>query len=390
MTIGIDGLVFYTSHYFIDLATLATERGVDVNKFYVGLGQHKMAVPAPDEDIVTLGANAAKRLFKQTGGLEDVDALLFATESGIDQSKAAGIYVHRLLGLSPHCRIVELKQACHSATSALHFAKALVATEECRSVLVIASDVAKYGLGSRGESSQGCGAAAMLIKKSPRLLAVESGCGLYTEDVMDFWRPNYRSEAFVDGHYSTKMYMHALEEAWKNYQDKTQREFRDHQHFCYHIPVPRLVEKAHRHLATINHIEYASEAAYHQEVDASLKYGRDIGNCYTASLYLGLLSLLDHASKDLSGHRVGFYSYGSGCVAEYFSGVIQKDYHAMLIPKWHGEMLKARKKLSYKEYEEMYSFPLSTDGSQCLTPAYPSGDFRLAGVERHQRIYEKI
>lgn len=387
--IGIDGIAFYTSHFFIDLATLASARGIDVNKFYVGLGQHKMAVPAPDEDIVTLGANAAKRLLRHTS-LEEIDTLLFTTESGIDQSKAAGIYIHRLLGLSPNCRVVELKQACHSATSALHFAKALIATGDAKSVLLIASDVARYGLGSRGESSQGCGAVAMLIKEKPRILALEPGFGIYTEDVMDFWRPNYRNEAFVDGHYSTKMYMHALEEAWKHYQSKTKRTYQDHQHFCYHVPVPRLVEKAHQHLAVFNERKALSEAACHQEVEKSLRYGRDIGNCYTASLYLGFLSLLDHTTTDLSNQRVGFYSYGSGCVAEYFSGIIQPGYRQLLSPKWHNDMLKARKPLTYPDYEEMYAFQLPIDGSQCLTRSYPSGDFRLAGVERHQRIYEKI
>ena len=48
--------------------------------------------------MVTLGANAAHRL-AAAGELDDVELLLFATESGIDQSKAAGVFA-RLLGLS--------------------------------------------------------------------------------------------------------------------------------------------------------------------------------------------------------------------------------------------------------------------------------------------------
>ena len=54
MKIGIDQLHLYSSHYYVDLKTLATERGVDVDKFYRGIGQEQMAVPAPDEDVVTL------------------------------------------------------------------------------------------------------------------------------------------------------------------------------------------------------------------------------------------------------------------------------------------------------------------------------------------------
>jgi hydroxymethylglutaryl-CoA synthase len=63
-----------------------------------------------------------------------------------------------------------------------------------KKVLLIASDIAKYGLNTSGESSQGGGAVAMILSKNPRLVAIESGSGVYTEDVMDFWRPSYRSE----------------------------------------------------------------------------------------------------------------------------------------------------------------------------------------------------
>ena len=63
-----------------------------------------------------MGTNAAYPLMIDKE-LDDVDLLLFSTESGIDQSKAAGIYVHRLLNLSSNCRTVELKQACYSGTA---------------------------------------------------------------------------------------------------------------------------------------------------------------------------------------------------------------------------------------------------------------------------------
>ncbi len=98
LEVGIDAIGFYSSRYFLDLKTLAEKRGIDSAKYYVGLGQHKMAVPPPGEDIVTMAANAASRVLPHTR-IEDIDHLLFATESGLDFSKASGTYVHRLLGL---------------------------------------------------------------------------------------------------------------------------------------------------------------------------------------------------------------------------------------------------------------------------------------------------
>lgn len=126
MNIGIDRIAFYTSHYYVDLKMLAEARSVDVDKFYKGIGQEKMGIPPPDEDVVTLGASAAWPLMRD-GLLNDVELVLFATESGIDQSKAAGVYVHGLLEMQPRCRVVELKQACYSGTAALQMAIGFIA-----------------------------------------------------------------------------------------------------------------------------------------------------------------------------------------------------------------------------------------------------------------------
>ncbi len=45
MKIGIESIEFYIPHYYLDLATLACEQGIDQDKYYIGLGQEKMAVP---------------------------------------------------------------------------------------------------------------------------------------------------------------------------------------------------------------------------------------------------------------------------------------------------------------------------------------------------------
>ena len=158
LKVGIDTLAIYTSRYALELATLAKARGTDPDKYHIGLGQKKMSVPPPGEDIVTMAANAAHQALRDID-LSEIEMLLFATESGIDQSKAAGIYVHDLLKLSPRCRVVELKQACYSGTAALQLALPYLRENPNKKVLLIASDIARYGLGTPGESSQGCGSA---------------------------------------------------------------------------------------------------------------------------------------------------------------------------------------------------------------------------------------
>lgn len=386
--VGIDTIAFHTSHYVLDLASLAEARGVDPDKFSVGLGQYKMAVPAPGEDIVTLAANAALRAIQDID-VSTIEMLLFATESGIDQSKAAGIYVHDLLGLSERCRVIELKQACYSGTLALQLALPFLHQYPDKKVLLVASDIARYGLGTPGESSQGCGAVAMVLSANPRIIAFEPEYGVVTENVMDFWRPNYSDTAFVEGKYSSKLYLNMLEKSWQQYHAWSGRGFLDHDYYCYHTPVPKLVEKAHQQLAKINGQEKLTEDAVQQHVGHSLEYGRKIGNSYTASLYVGLTALLDLSQDDLAGKRIGFYSYGSGCVAEYFSGVVQEGYQDVLYRDQHSAMLSERTTLTYPEYEAFYSYSYPEDGSHRELPQYQTGSFRLAAIRDHKRIYER-
>ncbi len=385
LKVGIDTLAFYTSRYALDLATLAAARGIDAEKYYTGLGQHVMSVPPPGEDIVTMAANAAQEALKACD-LNDIDMLLFATESGTDQSKAAGIYVHELLGLPPRCRVVELKQACYSATAALQLALPYLHMNPQKKILLIAADVARYGLGTAGESSQGCGAIAMVLAANPRVIAFEPEYGVITESVMDFWRPNYLSEALVDGKYSSKLYLSMLEKCWQQYRALSGRSIQDHAHFCYHNPVPRLVEKAHQSLLKMNGYD-AHHSATH--IDASLKYGRITGNSYTAAMYVCLASLLDYTAENLAGQRIGFYSYGSGCVAEFFSGVVQENYQAALHTAFHQQLFTHRLLLTYDEYVDLYQFKYVDDGSDQTIPVYYTGDFRLTNMHKHKRIYEK-
>jgi hydroxymethylglutaryl-CoA synthase len=306
-----------------------------------------------------------------------------ATESGIDQSKSGAVYVHKLLGLSPNCRAVELKHACYSGTAGLQMAAGLVARNPKKKVLVVASDIARYDMESPGESTQGCGAVAMVVSNDPKIMTLEEGAGYYTQDVMDFWRPNYRDTALVDGKYSAKVYLESMTKAWDHFVEETGRTFEKMAYFCYHLPFTKMAEKAHQRL----HKHLKKMEVNQASLADSLSYNRVIGNSYTASLYIGLCSLLDRAKSDLSGKRVALFSYGSGCVAEFFSGVINPGYQAHLLTADHQAQLNARIELDYQGYADFYHYRLPADGTRHEIPCYSRGHFRLEAIDNHQRIY---
>ena len=79
MKVGIEAIIFYVPHCYLDLKTLAHARHTDYNK--IGIGQEKMAVPLPDEDVVTMSANAATQALGRIDR-ETIDTIMFANRDG--------------------------------------------------------------------------------------------------------------------------------------------------------------------------------------------------------------------------------------------------------------------------------------------------------------------
>ena len=135
--IGIDKMSFFSPHQYIDMTELANARNEEPGKYLIGIGQTQQAVVPPTQDVVTMAVNAADQILTPTER-EEIDTIIFATESGIDNSKSAAVYAQRLLGLSPYARTIEMKQACYAGTYGLMQARDYVALHPGAKVLVMA------------------------------------------------------------------------------------------------------------------------------------------------------------------------------------------------------------------------------------------------------------
>ena len=217
MNVGIDKIGFATTQYLLNMDDLAKERGVDPDKYSKGLLLENLSIAPITEDIITLGASAADSILSDEDK-ETIDMVIVATESSIDQSKAAATYIHHLLGIQPFARSIEMKEACYSATAALDYARLHVEKHPDSKVLVIAADVARYGANTPGEPTQGAGSVAMLVTQNPRILLLNDNSVAQTRDIMDFWRPNYSTTPYVNGMYSTKQYLDMLKTTWAEFQ----------------------------------------------------------------------------------------------------------------------------------------------------------------------------
>ena len=383
MRIGIDKMAFATTNDYLDLVELAKERGVDPNKFTIGIGQDLQAVVPTTQDIVTLGATAAKKLL--TPELEkNISTVIVATESGIDNSKASAIYIKHLLGLSDFTRTVEMKEACYSATAAIQFAKGVVALNPQETVLVIAADIARYGLNTSGEVTQGAGAVAMLISQNPHILTLEDTTVAYSKDIMDFWRPLYATEALVDGKYSTNVYIEFFLQTFTRYRQLTGRELADFAALTFHMPFTKMGKKGLEGLLKDRNDEVAQRLR--TQLTASQLFSRQVGNLYTGSLYLSLMSLLQNSDLR-AGSRIGLFSYGSGAEGEFYTGILEDGYEHYM--NNIQEELTHRHQVSVAEYEKLFNSQLGmNDGDIEFDVTNDPSPFVLKGQKDHQRIYE--
>ena len=388
MTIGIDKIGFATSPYVLRLKDLAAARDTDPEKLSKGLLLKEQSVAPITEDIVTLAATAADDILTDEDK-EAIDMVILATESGIDQSKAAAVFVHGLLDIQPFARSFEMKEACYAATAALDYAKLHVAKFPQSKVLVIASDIAKYGIGTPGEPTQGAGAVAMLISQNPRILSFNDDNVAQTRDVMDFWRPNYATTPFVNGIYSTQQYLDSLKTTWAEYQKRTGLTLTDFASVCFHLPYPKLALKGLKKILDKSVSEEKKDQLQYN-FDQSILYSQRVGNIYTGSLFLGLLSLLENRPQLKAGDRIALFSYGSGAVSEIFSANLVPGFEQLLDHK-RMDKLDQRTVLSVADYERLFyeEVDLDSSGNQVFEPATLQ-TYALTEIKEHQRTYQKV
>jgi hydroxymethylglutaryl-CoA synthase len=393
--VGIEALAVHVPRHYLELGALARANGVDPEKYCFGLGCRRMAVLAPDEDPVVMAVRAANALFERY----DIDPacvglVVVGTESGVDAAKPIAAYVHRMAGLPRDCRTFDVQHACYGGTAGLRMATGWVlgGLRPGRKALVIATDVARYEVGSPGEPTQGAAAVAMLVGTEPRVLRFEPHAeAVHTEEVMDFWRPHYRATALADGHHSIDCYLRALEGCWRTFAAETLAGFSDFDYLLYHSPFPKMAFKAHRRLRELAGGDAAEgadlERDYERRVLPTLWSNMEVGNAYSASLYVSLAGLLEHAEVQAAGARVGLFSYGSGCCAEFIAARVGDDASAWRDKTGLREMLAARREVTHETYLRFRQAheELARDGS-FRTPLTPDG-VAYCGTWNHQRVY---
>jgi hydroxymethylglutaryl-CoA synthase len=417
--VGIDAIYVYVPELYVDNAELARARNREPSHFVEGIGIKAFAVPPPNEDQASMAATAAYRLMERYEvEPEDIFRIDTPTESGLDASRALVSDVIGMLeqvygrGRFSHILGHEQKFACVSGVERYLDSAAWLACgwNPRKYALVIATDIAKYNLGSPEEPTQGAAAVAMLISREPRLVQVVPGAlgSAMRHERRDFKKPNGRTIALVHGPTSIASYLSEMKQAWLNFK-KAVREIgfinpREGEavldyvdRAAYHNPHKKMVMNAYASLLIhewrelpdrwsrivakigpepsregMSDIEYYMSPQYnefrralmkteeylqdlHRRIGSSLVAPYYIGNSYSAATFVGLDSILENDREDLDGKTLILCGYGSGSHA-----IVQANLFAQGCTREARKLdlmrrLGMRRKISVEEYEEIHS-----------------------------------
>jgi polyketide biosynthesis 3-hydroxy-3-methylglutaryl-CoA synthase-like enzyme PksG len=366
--VGIEAMNVFAGTACLDVAKLAEHRKLDMTRFENLLMKQK-TVALPYEDPITYAVNAAKPLIDALSAEEKdrIEMVITCTESAFDFGKSMSTYCHDLLGLNRNCRLFELKNACYSGVAGIQTAVNFILSgvSPGAKVLVIATDISRFmaeegedplAEGAFTEPSGGAGAVAMLISDKPYVFQIDVGAnGYYGYEVMDTCRPTPDGDA-GDSDLSLLSYLDCCENAFLEYKKRVDgADFAESfTYIAYHTPFGGMVKGAHRNMMRkmVKAKPQDIEEDFERRVMPGLLYCQRVGNIMGATTALSLLSTIEHGSYG-SPHRVGIFSYGSGCCSEFFSGVVTQEGQRRVRALNIKDQLDRRYELSMTEYDNL-------------------------------------
>ncbi len=355
--IGIEKINLYGTSLFLDQVKLAEARGKDPDKVVTDFLIDVRSLNPPYEDTVTMGANAAGPMLTEEDK-SSISMLIVGTEGSVDFGKPISTNIHGALKLTPNVRNFETKHACYCGVAALDTALNWIASglNRGKKALVITTDFSRMHLNTKEEFVMGGVAAALLVSENPKVIEYELvKKGSWTTNVYDTFRPSARHEV-GNNEISLFSYIDALEGSYADYVKQCGNSIDFDTHFSYinyHTPFPAMSFQAHRTLCNIARPRKKAEVkeSFQKKVFPTLLYSRKVGSTYGASNFVGLCALMESINTLKAGDRVGFFTYGSGAIGEFYSGLICPEAQVTIKSLNLDGHFDSRREVSVEEYE---------------------------------------
>ena len=209
----------------------------------------------------------------------------------------------------------------------------------------------------------------------------------------------FSDEPVFDGQYSNQCYQNRIREAYEHYkvQNSLVKTYENWHYLIFHLPYAFHGKRVFTELYSMeNNLPYTTDEEkkalakseeyldfIKQKIEPSQRASSEIGNLYTASIFMALLSALQVSfdrEEELSGKELGFLAYGSGSKSKVFSGKINENWK-FVVEKWQlFETLGNRKVVDFSNYEKLHRKQLKTS----VNPNYKG--FGLVEIERENPL----
>jgi hydroxymethylglutaryl-CoA synthase len=303
---GILSYGVYIPRYRIPLEDIALAWDKQPLEIIGALHVKEKAVPAFDEDAITIGVEASltalKRAKVEAGAMQSV---FVGSESHPYAVNPSSSTIAEILGVGNDYFAADLEFACKAATAGLGITAGLVDSGKIKHGLVIGSDTAQSKPRDVLEFTAGSAAAAYILgSDKDDVIARITAMSSFTSDTPDFWRRDGARYPSHAGRFTGEpaYFNHVLSEGEKLLQQSGLQPA-DFDYCVFHMPNGKFPRNAAKKLGF---------------TDAQLKPSLtvdSIGNPYTASALVGLAAVLDIA-KPLQ--KIFFVSYGSGAGSDGF------------------------------------------------------------------------
>ena len=241
-----------------------------------------------------------------------------------------------------------------------------------------------------------------VLKETAKLLKVEisdtQAENIIKNNPSEFWSNSninfelFKEEPVFDGPYSNACYQDRIHEALEHFKgQKNVNVLKDWKHLLFHLPYAfqgrRMIVKnwvnwlqennqIHNLTNEIGSVNFDNPSEWYklasksklynsfidQKVAPGEKASSEIGNMYTASIFMSLLSFLNFSfenKNDIEEDMIGFFSYGSGSKSKVFEGRIESKWKEKIKKSNLFSLLEHRKEISFETYVKLHKNQLN-------------------------------
>lgn len=302
---GIVGYGFYIPKNRITVSEIAKRWGKNPVEIEKSLNLTEKAVAGVDEDSLTMAFESATMALSGLNlDRNDINVVFFGTESPPYAVNPASTILAEFLGIEKRYLAYDTQFACKAATGALISGLSLVDSGFAKYALITASDKATAKPHDALEYTAASGSVSFVVGHGEPVLEV-LGMDSFSSDTPDFWRREGMRYPIHGGRFTGKpSYFHHIRQAATNLMNTLNMQPSDFTYGVFHMPNGRFP------------LEMSSQLGFTREqVNASMVVSY-LGNSYTASAVMGLVSVLEEAK---TGDTIFFASYGSGAGSDAFA-----------------------------------------------------------------------